>query len=413
MKRYQSYNQLIKLAVAFAFLCCIQYSHAQWPQWRGPDRDAVSSETRLLKEWPLYGPKLLWSTDKVGDGFSSTAIQDQVAYTLGKQDSLEIITAIDLNGKILWQNIVGNASRDSQWPQSRSTPTIYQNKVYVITVCGDVACFEAKTGNLVWKIHAFDKFESKGHILTNNGGISESPLVVDNKLIITPCGNITTVVALDPQTGETIWKSESIKDTTMFSSPVLIQTSNTKGIFTTTRNYDLIVDCNSGKIIWKDKHITGIIPQVINNQIYFTGEYNQNGRLCAWNNQLNKLSTIWTDTIAAYSIGGAVFFKDKIIVSGAQKGLFCIDLKTGKTLSINTEMRIATLIMANGMIYSYEQNGRVGLVKLNDDNSIELVNSFKIKLGQGPFLSHLSIANGVLFVRHGKFLLAYDIRQSI
>jgi len=87
-------------------------------------RDGVSKEVNLLKVWPAEGPKLVWSVDTVGDGFSSTAIQDQMVYTTGKRDSVEILTALDLKGNVIWQKVFGLASQEKEWPQSRCTPTV-------------------------------------------------------------------------------------------------------------------------------------------------------------------------------------------------------------------------------------------------------------------------------------------------
>lgn len=396
--------------ISLLFLLSVSNTFAQWPQWRGPNRDGICTETNLLKVWPLEGPKVVWSVNTLGDGFSSTAIQDQMVYTIGKSDSVEILTAMDLNGNMKWQKPFGRASQDKSWPQSRTTPTVYKDKVYAISVMGDVACFDCKSGNIDWKMPAFEKFDGKGNLNPSNG-IAESPLIVDDKLIITPCGNTTTMVALNRLTGETIWKSESLQDTTWFTSPVLITNDNKQVIFTSTKNYDLIVDNKTGKIIWKDKHISGMVPQIIKDQIYFTGEYFHGGALCNWNEDLKKLDVIWKDTLKANPLGGSVLFEDKIIVSGNSKGIFCIDPNTGKVVSQFDRINYCTFLVADNMLYCYEdKTGRLGLLKMNG-NDLELVSSFKITLGNGPRIAHLAISNGLLFVRRGEVLMAYDVKQ--
>jgi outer membrane protein assembly factor BamB len=399
-----------RIIICFACFLSVINSSAQWPQWRGPMRDGISKEENLLKVWPAEGPKLVWSVDTVGDGFSSTAIQDQMVYTTGKRDSVEILTALDIKGNLKWQKVIGRASQDKDWPQSRSTPTVYKNKVYAITVYGDIACFDSKSGKIDWKMAAFEKFDGKGYNL-QAGGIAESPLVVEDKLIITPCGHTTTMVALNRFTGKTIWESESVHDTSAFTSPVLFPVKHKKAIFTSTKKNDLIVDYNTGKIIWKDKNISGFIPVVNNNQIYFTGAYKLGGTLCSWNDELNKRTVLWKDTVSANSIGGAVLLKDKIIVPGNSRGLVCLDLKTGEILSHYDRISYSNLIVADNMIYGYEdQHGRVCLFKL-EGNNLVLVSSFKISSGTGPRVAHMAIANGLLFIRHGKVLIAYDLKQ--
>ena len=396
-------------------LLLVNSTFAQWPQWRGLKRDGICTETNLLKVWPEEGPRLAWSVNTVGDGFSSTAIQNKMIYTIGKRDSVEILTAMDLNGTVKWQKPFGRASQDKEWPQSRTTPTVYKNKVYAISVLGDVACFDCKSGNIDWEMAAFEKFNKQGYNLILDGvsgNITESPLIIDDKLIITPCGNTTTMVALNRLTGETIWKSESLNDTTSYASPVLIQMKNNeKTIFTSTRKYDIVVDSQTGKIIWKDEHFAGTIPLVNKNQIFSTGEFRQYGTLCSWNEDWTKRTVIWKDSVNANFMGGAVLFHDMIVLSGSEKCIFCLDPSTGEVLSQHYKMNSCNLLVADNMLYSYEDKmGRVSLFKMNGNN-LELVSSFKIELGKGPRLAHLAIAEGILYIRRGEVLMAYDIQQ--
>lgn len=381
---------------------------AQWPQWRGPMRDGTCAETNLLKVWPEEGPRLAWSVNTIGDGFSSTAIQDEVVYTIGKHDSVELLTAIDLNGNIKWQKTYGRASRDKSWPQSRTTPTVYKNKVYAISVSGDVACFDCKSGNIDWKAAVFDKFDGDVDF-----GTAESPLVFDDKIIVTPCGHTTTMVALNRLTGETIWKSEAVHDSTGYSSPILIPTTgNSRAIFTSSWNYNLIVDCNTGKIKWKDQHVAGAIPMLIENQLYIPGRYGDFGTLNNWDDNWKNRSVKWVDSVWSNFMGGAVSLGNKIVVPDCQKGILCLDEKDGKTISRCETTNSCNMIVADDMLYTYEdKTNKVCLLKLNGNN-LELVSSFKIKLGNGPCLAHLSIANGLLFVRRGAVLMAYNIKKQ-
>ncbi len=373
-------------------------------------RDGISKEANLLKTWPAEGPRLVWSSDAVGDGFSSAAIQNQTVYTTGKKDSVEILTALDLKGNIKWQKEFGRASHDKDWPQSRCTPTVYKNKVYAMTVYGDIACIDSKSGNIDWKMQAFEKFGSKGYDAAAHG-IAESPLVIDDKVIFTPGGDNTTMVALNRLNGNTIWTSESIHDSTGFTSPVLFPANNKKTIFTSTQKNDLIVDYNTGKIIWTDKTISGFIPVVNKNQIYYTGVYKKGGTLCSWNGEVNKRYVVWQDTVSANMIGGAVLYKDQIFVSGNSRGLLCIDYNTGKVLSHYDKISYCTLLVADDMLYCYEdKSGKVFLFKINGNN-IEPVSSFKVNLGTGPRIAHMAISEGILYIRHGNVLMAYDLKQ--
>lgn len=407
-KQYYSWYRIV-----FSFICffIVINVFAQWPQWRGSQRDGICAETDLLKSWPVEGLKMRWSVDVVGDGFSSTAIQDKMVYTIGKRDSVEILTALDLNGNMKWQTAFGRAKKDAFWPQSRCTPTVYGNQVYAISVYGDVACVDSKTGNIVWQMPAFEKFESLGYNMPYLG-VSESPLVVNDKLILTPCGNSTTMVALNRMTGETIWKTESLKDSTFYTSPILFPVGYKNAIFTSTNQYNLLVDSNSGKIIWNDSIISGMVPLIVDDKIYCTGQYKKGGALCRWNSDFSKRSIAWRDSIFANPLGGAVLFENKIIVSGDPKGIYCLDPENGKILSHYTQNNSCNFLVADKMLYTFEDKGsKLSLFRMKGNN-LELVSSFKINSGKGPCIAHLSIADGLLFVRRGKVLMAYDLKQQ-
>ena len=406
-----NYFILLLLTSILVITACVKNDNeSEWTQWRGPARDGVSNEKDLLKTWPEDGPPLAWSADMVGDGFSSTVVKDGRVFTLGKTDTVEILTAFDLAGNLLWQKVTGRASKEKDWPQSRCTPTIFKDKIYTTTVFGDVACFDCETGEKVWALQAHEKFEGKGYNI-QTFGVAESPLVFDDKMILTPAGFQTTMVALDRLTGAVIWKSESLNDSISFTSPRLMIRNNRKVIFTSTNKYDIFVDAKTGEIIQKFKHLSGIIPLPVGDGIYFTGEYRKVGSFCTWSPDLQNREIVWQDTVSATAMGGAVLFNEKIIVPGQGKGLYCIDPGTGQVLSYNDEMNYCNLIVADGMLYSYEDRfGKLGLFTLNGTN-LELVSSFRVAGGTGPRVAHLSVANGLLFVRRGNVLMAYNIKN--
>jgi outer membrane protein assembly factor BamB len=161
-------------------------------QWRGPDRDGCYPEKNLLKSWIEEGPEMLWDFEGVGDGYSSVTVHNGIAYVSGKKDSIEFLTAIDQNGNQLWQLPYGLACRQS-FPETRGTPTIEDNRIYVISGRGQVVCIDANKQEILWKVDALKEF----------GGayarweIAESPLLVDDKVIYTPGGHKTTMVAFN------------------------------------------------------------------------------------------------------------------------------------------------------------------------------------------------------------------------
>jgi outer membrane protein assembly factor BamB len=390
------------------FSCSTQPSAPdQWTQWRGPNRDGVSTEKNLLKTWPAEAPELAWFIDSLGDGFSSTSVYKELCFTLGKKDSSEILTSLDLNGNIVWQKVVGRSSQDKDWPQSRSTPTVYDDRVYSLTVRGDLVCSDYKTGKTIWELPVTDNFEG-----LPSDGIAESLLVFDDKVVVTPGGSKTTMVALDRLTGKTIWQSESLNDSTYFSSPVFVNSAAKKGIFMSTLYKAIMVDPESGKTLWKGNHISGMVPLPIGNQIYYGGDGQNTGTLTKWSEDLKEQSIVWKDTVPGNILGGGVLYKDKIIISGADRGLYCIESLTGQVLSKYDSIYYCNLLVADDHLYAYEDKvGRLGLFSL-ENGTIDLVSSFRVTKGTGPRIAHLAISNGLLFVRRGQVLMAYKIRKE-
>ena len=187
-------------------------------QWRGPDRDGVFPESGLLKSWPENGPELLWMNDSLDRGLSSVSATDTAIFVTGIEDSTEYLTALDLQGNQLWRLPYGLAGKIS-YPDSRCTPTVEEDHIYLISGRGNVVCINRSGKEIQWDVPAFEKLQGKHWIW----GIAESPLLVDDKVIYTPAGPKTTMVALDKYTGETIWETQSLNDTSSFTSPILVQ----------------------------------------------------------------------------------------------------------------------------------------------------------------------------------------------
>ncbi|RPH31520.1 MAG: hypothetical protein EHM93_13175 [Bacteroidales bacterium] len=412
MKKYQS--NYLRIATIVAFLFVHQLLKAQWPQWRGPMRDGFCAESNLLKAWPAEGPRLAWSSDTIGFGYGSAIIQGNIIYATGLKESSEIMTAFDINGKIIWQKRVGKAGENSNGSLAPgSTPTFYKNKLYFLTAAGEIVCINPTTGALVWAISIPKKFEGAiGSIMGRTSIFCESPLVVDDKVILTPCGKNATFIALNSSTGETVWASESIDNAGNFVSPILIQGEGKKLIVSNTENFYVAVDLNTGKIVWKEKGSATSVPLPGNKQVYFTCT-DDGGKMLNISNDLNSFSFKWSDGLKIKPLGGAVRLGNRIFGTyDNRKGILCIDWETGKQQVFDKDIRGASLLAANGMIYCYEDKaGRVSLLKPTE-NSIEIVGSFKVTMGQGAHLAHMSMGNGILFVRHGDSLMAYNIKQK-
>ena len=185
------------LALALLSIATISRA-ADWPQFRGPNRDDISRETGLLKTWPSDGPPLVWHIKGIGHGYSSVSVVGDRIYTLGNVgNTTKMFALARADGKIIWSAEIGPSGG-----HLGSTPTVDDDRVYALGQKGDLVCLHTGDGSRVWHRNLTKDFKGE------RGGwdYCESPLVDGDRLIVTPGGKEATMVALDKKTGETIWK---------------------------------------------------------------------------------------------------------------------------------------------------------------------------------------------------------------
>ncbi len=386
-------------------------------QWRGIDRTGVySKEKNLLKEWPAEGPKLLWFHDSIPDGYSSVSVVKNTVFLTGIIDSLDVILAIK-KGKILWQTAYGRAW-DGPFPNSRVTPTIENNKIFVSSGRGDIACLNAKNGKIIWSYKASEKHEGN----FPRFGLSESLLIDKNKVFFTSGGNQTTMIALDKKTGKLVWKSESLKGGPSYTSPLMVKKNGENLIITTTESYIIGVKPENGQIIWKfdyaqykaERNNYTNTPLYHNNELYISNGYNHSAVKLKLADDLKSVSLMWVDSVLDIHHGGAVKLGDYIYGSNWEHNRMgnwvCLNWNTGKVMYETEWKNKGSIISAEGLLYCFEEKtGYLALVKA-DPKEFKIISSFKIPKGAGPYWAHPVINNGILYVRHGKAIMAYNLK---
>jgi outer membrane protein assembly factor BamB len=418
----------ISLLIILTIGISIQLSEGQKiSEWRPESRTGISSEKGLLKTWPVNGPSLLWQNEELPAGFSSVTFGKNSIYLTGIKDKSDIIVAMDTLGKIKWQTPYGTAWNDS-YPESRCSPTVDGNKVYVTSGSGEVACIDANTGKIIWSVKASELY--KGTF--GPWGIAESVIIDGDKLYFTPGGSETMTVALNKNTGKLIWKTESLNDRPGYVSPVLINHSGKRLIVNVSASYIFAVDPANGKIVWKVNHveingekakaewddapaIKCVTPLYSDGKIYVTGGYNHGGIMLNLTEGGNKATLAWKDDVLDVHHGGAVLVNGFIYganwLSNGDGNWCCIDWKTGQKKYEEHWKNKGSIIFADGMLYIYdEKSGFVGLVKPNPEK-FDLVSNFRITKGSGPHWAHPVIHNKKLYIRYGKVLMAYDIKK--
>jgi len=397
--------------------------HAQknW-QWRGENRDGVYNETGLLKVWPADGPEMLWKYEGLGEGYTSVAIASGKVYVTGITDDNLILFVFDLSGKLLTKKAVGK-----EWTTNhvgtRCSVDVNDGKLYIGNALGQLICLDEATLNEIWKKDGLKDFDGKNIMF----GMTENPLIVGDKIFMTPGGAKHGIVALNKNTGALIWSSPALGTLSTYSSPQYIGDQSVPMVVTyfagpqmgqarTYENKIVALNANTGEMIWAYPQISGntINPNtpMYSNGLIFSYTGYRGG---AWQLRLKDggkaIEEVWHNPDMDNQMGGAIKVGDYVYAGGHNnRFFFCVDWKTGETKYKANEIGPSNIIFADGMLYAYsEREGSMNLVKPNPAK-FELVSSFKVTLGTGPHWAHPVIHNGVLYVRHGDALMAYKVK---
>src|SRR6266849_6768714 len=228
-----------------------------WPQWRGPERNGISQERGLLKQWPAGGPKLLWQVNDIGDGFSTPSGVGTRIYLMSNRGmEIEFVQALSTqDGKPIWTTRVGNVGNPDQDPpfaKARSTPTVDGDFIYALGSDGDLVCLEAKSGKIRWQKSLRKEFGGQPH----EWAYAESPLVDGDVVVVTPGGAQATMVALNKKTGAVIWKSAVPGgDPAGYASAIVVQGGGRKQYVQCLSKGMVGVDANTGQFLWRNKEV--------------------------------------------------------------------------------------------------------------------------------------------------------------
>lgn len=383
----------------------------EWPQWRGPHRDGKSAESGLLKSWPPEGPPLLWQYDGVGEGYASLCVTNDRIFTTGMQeDEQGVLSALDLEGKLLWQSTYG-----PEWTGThagaRSCPTFNAGRLYLLSGTANLVCFNASDGSNVWSLDIAKEFGGTPPRM----GWAESLLVVDDKVICTPGGADAGLVALDKATGTLRWRTQGLSDQNAYCSPIPVSRGDLRLILTITGSHLVGVDVENGEVIWQEPFDTeavdpnhSVSPVYEDGRIYLTSGHREGGVMYTLAEDGRSVAQGWTDTILNTLHGGLVALDGYVYGSNTTGRWICLDLKTGQTLHEDRGVGMGSLISADGMLYCYGEKGTLALVKAVPE-VYEMISSFKITPGKGPHWAHPAISNQRLYIRHGDLISAYDI----
>jgi outer membrane protein assembly factor BamB len=271
-------------------------------------------------------------------------------------------------------------------------------------------CLDENSLDEIWAREILTEFDSKNIEWL----VTESPLIVGEKLFITPGGEEHNIVALNKNTGALIWSSPGEGKKSAYCSPQYIGDQSIPIVVTSTAEFIIGVNADTGEKLWSypqtnEYHIHPNTPIYHNGMVFSLHGYRLGGTMLRLKNGGKDIELAWKNEELENQMGGAVKIGDYVYSSGhMNNNLVCVDWKTGETKYTTKEVGRSNIIAANGLLYCYSDRGTVNLIKPTPDK-FELVGKINVTLGTDQHWAHSVIHNGVLYIRHGDALMAYKI----
>lgn len=383
-----------------------------WPQWRGPQRSGLSVETGLLKSWPAEGPPRSWSISGLGEGYGSLAIKGDRILLQGTTGGASVVFCLSRqNGRTIWSAALGPKVSESRGNGPRGTPTIDDDRVYVLTENGDLACLRLRDGSSIWRKNILREFAASNP----NWMISESPLIDGERVIVSPGGRNAGMVAFNKMTGSRIWVTQDLSDEAAYSSPIIVDVGGIRTILNFTANAAVGIRASDGKLMFSyDRAANGTAncatPVYAENKVFFSSAYGTGGALL---NLRAEGGTVKADEVyftrEMMNHHGGMVLVNGYLYGFSNSILTCLDFATGKKQWSNRSVGKGALTYADGMLYLIGENHVVGLAEANPTAYVER-GRFQIEDLGRPSWAHPVIAGGQLFVRNQGSLTVYNVR---
>ena len=391
-----------------------QTPSTDWPQWRGAERNGMSRDTGLLRQWPAKGPTLVWSASQLGAGYGSIAVAGDRVFVQGMKNRQSVITSLDrASGKPVWSVALGPAQDNDRGPGPRGTPTVDADRVYVLSENGDLVCLMVADGKAVWRRNILKEFGGRNI----NWLVSESPLVDGTRVIVTPGGRNAGIVALDKMTGTTMWVAKELSDEAGYSSPVVADVQGVRTIMTFTGNAAVGVRATDGRVLWRYGNAANntaniTTPVYANGKVFFTSAYGTGGallRLQARGEGVAAEEIYFTRNMQNHH--GGVVLVDGHLYGFNNSILTCMEFETGKVLWRDRSVGKGSVAYADGHLYVFSEDNVVGLVEASPAGYREK-GRFTIADQGWPTWAHPVVSGGRLYLRNQNVLASYDVRAK-
>lgn len=413
------FNKLV-LAVISAFASVAASTEAaDWPQFLGPQRNGISTETGLIKRWPVGGPNEVWRVAG-GVGMSGLSISEGKLVTLVQKDGRQWAIALDAEtGKQAWETDLAPEYHNSMGDGPRGMPAIDGDRVYVFTGEGILAALQLLDGNEVWSKNTVE--ELQGNIA--DYGMACSPLIVGDQVIVTVGAPKATIVAFDKSSGKRAW--EAGDDPAGYSSPALLDVGGRRHVVASTGRSILGLDPATGDELWSYPYETNydcniVTPLAIDGNVFVSAGENHGSVLLSlkpkgkqfevnevWSSQgaRSVLRNEWQTSIL---YEGHLYGFDNVGAAGPVTHLTCINAATGDRVWQKPRFGKGNLIAADGKLFMTTMEGELVVARMSPDKYDEIGRVTLLgSTRQAP-----ALANGLLYLRDDAEIVCLDVRAN-
>lgn len=382
--------------------------NAEWPQWRGPNRDGISQETGLLKTWPASGPKVLWKASS-GEGYSGISVVNGRAYTMLGQGNDELLVCYDAaTGKEIWRFTIDSQFYNDQGNGPRSTPTVDGNLVFVQGAQSMLSAVRADNGQKVWSVDLKKNYGAR----IPTWGVSTSPLVEGDLLLVDVGGKSDySICAFNKATGKLVWNSQT--DTPGYSAAIAVNANGQRQAIFFTGTAAVSVSPKDGKMFWRypwqtSYDVNAATPIFIpNDKVYISSGYGVGAAVLRIQGSNGALSVepVWRNRVMKNHFSSSILHQGHIY--GFDDAILaCIDANTGEQKWQQRGFQKGSLIFADGHLIILGERGKLALVEATPAGYSEKAAAEVLR---GKCWTMPTLSGGKLYVRNQSEMLCLDM----
>ena len=392
-----------------------------WPQWRGPNRDGISRETGLLREWPAGGPPLVFRVGSLGAGYSTVAVSEGRILTLGMWSDREWVVALDAEtGATLWTTPHAGDFRDWRGDGPRSVPTVVAGRVYALGATGQLSALDARSGQTRWSVNLLDRFGGRNI----SWGLSESPLVHEGRVFVSPGARGAGFAAFEAESGELLWTAES--DEAGYASPMAAPLPGAPHVIFFSGERAVGVRAEDGEALWSYDRASNRTANIATPLVWRAGPDGDRVRVFLSSDYGTGAALL---ELRADGAGGVtaeeIWFTrnlrahhatpvrhEGVLYGFSGAILSALDAETGAVLWRDRALPKGSLTVADGRLQVFSERGDIALVEPSPAGVV-LRGRFRFpeadRSGNETW-SHPVVSGGRLYLRDQQVLLAYDLR---